>query len=344
MIDSPATVGLNPLSYPHHTDHVGVLCALLGVPYLVTDGEFADQVRDLYPDLQVELVDWDVCTPEYLAQHYDLFLHGDLWGEKGRRVFEELERKYSKSIRAIHVPHGFSDKGFWFEKVVEEECVLVYGQAMLDLLEKRKVRHLLKNFVLCGNYRWAYFQKHRSFYRKLVQERILSQFKKKNPMYLYAPTWEDEENNSSLFQAGPVLLEHLPDSVNLMIKIHPQALESQMAEVYGFMGQYESKPNVLFLEEFPPVYPLLDVTDVYIGDASSIGYDFLVFDRPLFFVGESQGREKRPLERCGECLSREELKKVYEKPFEDKGRERRELYRRAFEEVDWQDFLKNLSR
>jgi teichoic acid glycerol-phosphate primase len=60
---------------------------------------------------------------------------------------------------------------------------------------------------------------------------------------------------------------------------------------------------VLFLDDFPPVYPLLALSDAYLGDFSSIGYDFLRFDRPMYFFNPSKTALEtdrgRFLHRCG---------------------------------------------
>ena len=45
-----------------------------------------------------------------------------------------------------------------------------------------------------------------------------------------------------------------------------------------------SQKNILFLEDFPLIYPLLDFIDIYIGDFSSIGYDFLTFDKAMYLL------------------------------------------------------------
>ena len=38
------------------------------------------------------------------------------------------------------------------------------------------------------------------------------------------------------------------------------------------------------LIEFPYIYPLLEFCDIYLGDCSSVGYDFLHLNRPMYFL------------------------------------------------------------
>ena len=84
------------------------------------------------------------------------------------------------------------------------------------------------------------------------------------------------------------------------------------------MGRYAQHPSALFLTDFPPIYPLLERSVCYIGDYSSIGYDFLVFDRPLFFIPSSKSPSSSytsPLYRCGLTLLPEDLAQIKEKIY-----------------------------
>jgi len=67
--------------------------------------------------------------------------------------------------------------------------------------------------------------------------------------------------------------------------------------------------------DFPPIYPLLEKSAFYIGDYSSIGYDFLYFNRPLFFVSSTSTFSSycSPLHRCGIPLHPEDLSKLKKK-------------------------------
>ena len=61
--------------------------------------------------------------------------------------------------------------------------------------------------------------------------------------------------------------------------------------------------GLIFLKDFPLVYPLLAHTDIYLGDMSSIGYDFLPFNKPMFFLNKQKRDPKTDrglyLFRCG---------------------------------------------
>ena len=83
-------------------------------------------------------------------------------------------------------------------------------------------------------------------------------------------------------------------------------------------------PHVYFLKDFPLIYPLLKQIDLYLGDYSSIGYDFLYFDRPLFFL---ETPEKTALQEYGERVRKEDLTNLIERTFE-----RQKIYSHVFGE------------
>ena len=92
------------------------------------------------------------------------------------------------------------------------------------------------------------------------------------------------------------MIDHLPDQYNLLIKVHPNLTLQRGIEIDRFIEQYQHHANIGFLTDFPLIYPILENTDIYIGDRSSIGYDFLAFERPMFFI---DSRADYPLSQCG---------------------------------------------
>ncbi len=145
-----------------------------------------------------------------------------------------------------------------------------------------------------GNYRLAYYEKHRTHYENLLPPL------QKTATLLWAPTWNDREKSSSFPKAITPLLRALPDHWQLIIKLHPHLYHQCDAAVTALKSEIEARINIHLIEEFPPIYPLLDKADLYIGDRSSIGYDFLAFDRPMLFF--DRPNSKLPLLSCGQTL------------------------------------------
>lgn len=282
-------VGINPLSQIHYTDHLAVVCIMMDIPLLFIDPNDYALGKHYYPELNAILIDYQEMTPEYLITNYDVLFLSDLWD---RDVFHEkyrpLEKKYHKILRHVHCPHGFSDKGFYLKKCAKEDITLIYGQNMIDLLKHHEVFDNLNQYVITGNYRLTYYKQHRSFFDEIISKEVLSRFAKKQPTILYAPTWMDVEESTTFFDAYDYILGNLPENYNMIIKLHPRLELDDTVKYYQIVGKYENKPNVLFLKDFPLVYPLLAASDIYLGDMSSVGYDFLYFNKPMFFLNKQR--------------------------------------------------------
>ena len=279
----------NSFSY---LDHLAPFCALHGWPLILCDPDLQDQARHYYPDL--------------ILFEGELFRLGEWIDAQFTHLVSCTPRSLLKaalgnfSFRTLWLPHGHSDKGqiFPFLDVLrEEESVLIYGQKMADQLAHFKIPHQIR----VGNFRWIYYQKNRHFFQSLP---LGYSFAKSQKMVFYAPTWQDSENNCSLWEALPALSQTLPDSINLLVKPHPNTILREAPRLERLIGKTE-RANLQFLLENPPIFPLLDRCDAYLGDRSSIGYDALFFDKPLFFLDPHKNPKGRELLPCGQCVTPE---------------------------------------
>ncbi len=313
-----------------HLDHLGVLSAVLDIPLIVTDERNLLLSQEFYPDLKAQLMGLDELTMEHLACNYDtLFETGKFFAAQLKPFIQLL---FGKTMRFVFCPHGNSDKGHSLGQHVDQDISLVYGDHLHDLLQKNGAAKQIRHIVRTGNYRYPYYLKHKPFFDALAQKKVFSRFQVEKPTILYAPTWNDRENPTSFFEHTDRIIQELSNSYNLLIKLHPFLIEDHPAHTYHIMARYEDHPGVVFLTDFPPIYPLLARCDLYLGDYSSIGYDFLAFDKPLYFFNHSA---VSPLQTCGltipsegasekfltssikECSTRfsEQRKKVYNHAF-----------------------------
>lgn len=310
-------VGLNLASQIQYTDHLAVVSVLMNIPLLFVEEQDREIGKKYYPELQTEFQEYQDFNPEYLIANYDVLFMSDLWNRKSfHQKYNTLEQQYKKELRVVHCPHGFSDKGFYLQRCADEDITLIYGQNMIDLLKHHGVYDRLHQHVITGNYRYTYFKKHRDFYETLMQKEVLPLFAKRQPIILYAPTWLDMEESTTFFDAYSYLLDNLPSEYNLIVKLHPRLELDDAGKFYHIIGKYQNRPNVVFLKDFPLVYPLLSHTDIYLGDTSSIGYDFLAFNKPMFFLNKQRGdpaNDRRVyLFRCGVSIQPEEYATVYQ--------------------------------
>lgn len=297
----------------HYLDHLGPFCALKKIPLIVCEPSVAELAQNYYPDLNVlEVPLRELKLPPHTVSCDTRPL---------------LEAAFpGQNTNLLWLPHGNSDKG-WNTPIFEAlsgETAFVYGQKMIDFMH---AKHVFPKTVRVGNFRREYFLRHEHFYQK----KILLPQKGKN--ILYAPTWDDSEHNCSFWNAFPRLANRIPQEWNLLIKLHPNTSLKYEAQIEVLIGRY-GKENITFLPEMPPIYPLLSRCDAYIGDMSSIGYDFLAFDRPLYFLNANQ---TLPLHQCGAAVAPDTLVLSATDCFSTK---RQQLYSYTFDPIsNWDQVI-----
>lgn len=304
----------------HHLDHLAPLCSLLEIPLIVSTQEQQRLAALYYPELIIRPLE----SAETIVKEYDRLIT-----TAPRALFDRTfffaQHLLGKEIKTLWLPHGNSDKGRespFMEGLREEETLLVYGPLMEAFLKEKGV---IGQQITIGNYRLAYFEQHRSFYESHLPPL------RKMPTLLWAPTWVDEEKSSSFQIALKPLLENLPSRWQLIIKLHPHLYQQFDSQILVLKSQIEERPNLLLVEEFPAIYPLLDKVDLYIGDRSSIGYDFLAFDRPMVFFDEPN--PNLPLLSCGPLANASDPYSAIAEELSHPKRhalQRRALYERTF--------------
>jgi teichoic acid glycerol-phosphate primase len=274
----------------HHLDHIAPLCGLRKIPLIVTDEEVARQARLYYPD--VEILEYSPLDVAFrIVQEFDT-LYYTIPLPAYNEIFFLAEQGLNKNLKTVWVPHGNSDKGHrgpYFEALADETELIVYGAQMLELL---RLKGIHAPCTQVGNFRLRYYEQHHAFYQSLIE----SWANPHEKVVLYAPTWEEEV--SSFFEETERLIAQIPPKHLLWIKPHPNLELNILTEHLAL--KYQHHPQVRFIRHFSPIYPLLERADVYLGDASSVGYDFLAFNRPMFFFNPHN--LPRALHECGRSL------------------------------------------
>lgn len=303
----------------HYLDHLAPFCALMDWPLIIVDPIVAESCQKFYPMTRVIHTDFS-----YLPSH--------IVSCNTRASIELWLGPFSNwRGKTLWLPHGQSDKGWkapFFEALGEEDLLLIYGERMKQVLEAKGIR---VPQITVGNFRWQFTQTHQSFYDELMDQSFGEE-----GFILYAPTWQDSEQNSSYPNALEALLEHKPTQDRLLIKPHPNTIKASPARLEHLRGKVERQTNVGLIDDFLPIYPLLRRTKTYIGDMSSIGYDYLRFGKPMFFLC----LEKTPLNpssylmQAGTQIVYEEIPTL----FSRKGAEvdNRELLNLAFDATNFE--------
>jgi glycosyltransferase involved in cell wall biosynthesis len=106
------------------------------------------------------------------------------------------------------------------------------------------------------------------------------------PIVMYAPTWSP---HSSLHSMGEEILERLSAAgYQVLVKLHDRSYDRLPRGSGGVdwaqrLSRYERHPLVR-VARVADATPLLFVSDVLVTDHSSIGFEFLLLDRPLIVV------------------------------------------------------------
>jgi hypothetical protein len=306
LFDLPFQGAAISSSYDSHLlDHIAPLASLCNMPLIFNEEKNHELLERYYPEVTLEYEpNLEIKFPDF-AEKFDTLFSCQRWPAHVPYLFETL---YNKKMRLIFCPHGQSDKGFKspiLHTYIGQQMVLLYGKLHLEMLEMLEILPSVGSFATVGNYRLHYYLKHKAFFDQLVSLEILSQFAHpQNPILLYAPTWNDRDESTSFFDWAPFLIDQLPSHWNLIVKPHPLLETGSPAKFYRLLSQFEHRSNVVFLSDFPLVYPILNQTTAYLGDFSSVGYDFLHFLRPMFFF-QNDNIPNGPLRKCGQIITKD---------------------------------------
>ena len=317
------------LETPHNffIDHLAPLCSILNIPILSSNVQTKFLFQNYYPDTHFLLKKWSL---SYLLENFSTVLYSFVPIPSFRTMILEEQKKnpgesiWFNPIKFVYHFHGCSDKGYnstWIEPdghFKDLDLLLLYGKRMRAILEDKQLLQLPKETAYVGNYRYIYYQKHRKFFDERVEKDIFSRFTRNKPILFYAPTWEDHENSSSFFHIPINQFRKLAHNFNLVIKLHPNMTYKingyDPSKVLKRIEQISKIPHVLMLPFYPLIYPLLNRSDIFLFDYSSVGYDSLVFNKPLFFINSNQRKLNNKdslLFKCGTVIDTTNLDKLH---------------------------------
>ncbi len=283
----------------HLLDHIAPLAELLQIPLITTEECNTELAQRFYPQIEVRYMPDLEFKLGAIAEEFDTLYECKYWAPHLKALFS---RCYQKEVKLIFCPHGQSDKGYQMPLLAPyalQDGVLIYGELMIEMLKELGIWDAIEHYTVIGNYRLLFYRKYQAFYDALAEREIFSRFGKQNRTLLYAPTWRDADNATSFFTYGAQVIAELPSDWNLILKVHPLLEQRNPGLFYAIAARIDQKPNAVMVHEFPPVYPILEKVDAYLGDFSSVGYDFLAFQRPMFFLPT---QSLRRLHACGTLI------------------------------------------
>jgi len=314
------SIGMLYGPYDQLIDHIVPLCHMKGLPLVVTEPEIEALIAQHYPFTDTHRLTY-TALPYKVLESFDQIV-APMSKLLVQEIFFLAQELQGKQLHSIWTPHGNSDKGYasTLRTFVENETTaLVYGQKMIDFFMKNFKFSLHDNSYFdgalndnpnspklahLGNYRLKYYMDHKDHFDAIIDRTLPSG----KTTILYAPTWCWETELPSHLEQMHTLIEHLTPHYNLIIKIHPRTRRGDPHLIDKFIADHKT---AYFLNEFPLIYPLLARCDIYIGDISSIGYDFLAFNRPMIFIHDhSLPPEERYLQQCGTTITKTDLPNI----------------------------------
>lgn len=183
------------------------------------------------------------------------------------------DHEWPNKKNAVQIFHGMSDKPFTYERDFNNYLLcLCAGQRQLD--------RLLRN-SLNRNMRWVKIG-YPKFDRPLTPPRIFNNDKK---TLIYCPTWRKGGISSiELFLDNIDVLDEILEAYNLIVKPHPNIFnrDRQFFD-QRIINRLRQVPGIKLVRS-GNVMPLFARSDLYVGDISASGYEWLYFNRPMIFL------------------------------------------------------------
>jgi hypothetical protein len=180
--------------------------------------------------------------------------------------------------RAVQIFHGMSDKPFTYERDFSDYLLcLCVGQRQVDRLRQTPCNQTLQ-WKLIG-------------YPKFDHPPILpALFENDKKTLIYSPTWRKENISSiEIFLDHPEIIEQLTQDYNLIVKPHPNIFNPDR-QFYdpSIVDCLNQLPNIHLIQS-GNVMPWFAQADLFIGDISAAGYEWLYYDKPMVFLNPQPG-------------------------------------------------------
>lgn len=189
------------------------------------------------------------------------------------RAHERTDR-----TRAVQIFHGLSDKPFTYQRDFSDYALcLCAGQRQVDRLLRNKSNQ---------DMRWA-----KIGYPKFDNPPTVPRlFRNKKKTVLYCPTWVKGSLSSiELFLDHPDIAAQIARDYNLVVKPHPNIFNHNR-NFYdpSIVDRLKRIPGIKLIRS-GNVMPWFAQSDLYLGDISASGYEWLYFNRPMVFLNPQPG-------------------------------------------------------
>lgn len=215
-------------------------------------------------------------------------------------------RKDERSARAVQIFHGMSDKPFTYRRDFSAYLLcLCIGQRQVDrLLANPRNRGIRVATVGYPKFETA--------------GAVPKLFANGKKTLIYCPTWRKGDLSSvHRFLDDPRVLAEIVSEYNLIVKPHPNLFNPERVHYdESIVERLQRLPGIKLIRS-GNVMPWFAQADLFIGDISASGYEWLYFNRPMLFLNPQPGVLRRSTDfntltylwQCGDvCLAMRELK------------------------------------
>ena len=246
--------------------------------------EILNEIKEKYPETRTEIV--ELKQPfryKYLNYKKKKYPSVNAMVKKGKRFFKEADivvttshgtikmfKKYGiVSPKFIYQYHGSGGREYSFDlELSKYDMIFVTGEFTKNGLIKKKISH--ENKVKIVGYPKFDFPIDKDKIKKKL-------FKKDLPIVLYSPHWEPEL--SSYKKYAKDVLEYFSKQEKYNLIFAPHLLVSHWKNRFGYNIDFQdySSDNIVvdFGSKFSTNGTYLSISDMYIGDVSSMVYEFI---------------------------------------------------------------------
>jgi hypothetical protein len=275
------------------------------VLYLDKEPTMLDEIKKKFPDINPIFISRENPKKviEYLSK-FSVFLISNNESYLIKGILPLLQHQYITAYVVHGTPQKFiSEKSYmnslWFfnDVTVFPGSKDIVQFKRLNGIEEKGSKELKINYegkdallLKSGNLR---IKNYLSANNENVIEEIKSQIDLSKPTLLYTPTFENKllssykEYSSIKFFIQLFNSLKTPSYFNWIIKVHPN-VESNNPQLWGSLvslkEEYCKKGVNIILEAYQEYLPFMEVADALISDRTTAAFDFLYFNKPIFFL------------------------------------------------------------
>ncbi|NJL43476.1 MAG: hypothetical protein HC856_03160 [Pseudanabaena sp. RU_4_16] len=184
----------------------------------------------------------------------------------------------TEQTRAVQIFHGMSDKPFTYERDFSNYLLcLCVGQRQADRLLQTPCNRDMK-WTSIGYPKFDY------------PPTSPPLFENDKKTIIYCPTWRKENISSiEIFLNSPDAIARLTQDYNLIVKPHPNIFNPDR-QFYdqSIVDRLHQLPNIQLIQS-GNVMPWFAQADLFVGDISAAGYEWLYYNKPMVFLNPQPG-------------------------------------------------------